>query len=124
MDIKDLNYRYRISPAGFIQAKKQGLHPAQLIALLQKHAVLPLPPGIQQAVKNWEKTETSGHLQAVTLLRLETPEALEKLQRSRANRYITEIITPTTCLIRSGGQDFIRDTLAELGYLVDVQPDV
>ncbi|MEN6434863.1 MAG: helicase-associated domain-containing protein, partial [Anaerolineaceae bacterium] len=118
------DFRYRISPAGFQQASKQGLSPAQIIPLLHKFAENPLPPGILQAIEHWEKAGTTTHIQTAILLRLETAEAMEKLQRTRAARYIVEVITPTTCLIKPGSQGFIRDTLAELGYLMDIKVDV
>ncbi len=118
------DFRYRISPAGFQQASKQGLSPAQIIPLLHKFAENPLPPGILQAIEHWEKEGTTTHIQTAILLRLETAEVMEKLQRTRAARYIVEVITPTTCLIKPGSQGFIRDTLAELGYLMDIKVDV
>ncbi len=118
------DFRYRISPAGFQQASRQGLSPMQLIPFLHKYAENPLPPGIIQAIEHWGKTGTTTHMQTVILLRLENPEALEKLQHTRAARYINEVITPTTCLIKQGSQEIIRDTLAELGYLMDIEVDV
>jgi hypothetical protein len=118
------DFRYRISPAGFQQASRQGLSPAQLIPFLHKVAENPLPPGILQAVEHWDKTGTTTHMQTAIFLRLENPETMEKLQHSRAARFINEVITPTTCLIKKGSQEIIRDTLAELGYLMDIEVDV
>jgi hypothetical protein len=118
------DFYYRISPAGFQQASKQGLSPAQLIPFLHKYAENPLPPGIMQAVEHWDKTGTTNHIHAAILLRLENSETMEKLQHTKAARFINEVITPTTCLIKQGSQEIIRDTLAELGYLVDIEVDV
>lgn len=122
--LKDNIYRYRISHAGFIRAGKQGLQPSQMITLLQKSAEPPLPPGILNAMHHWEKAGSTAHLQSAMLIQLESPAVLKKLQASRAGRYISEVINPTTCLIRPGGKDFVRDALVELGYLLEIADDV
>jgi len=122
--IKDNSYRYRITPAMFLNAQKQGLQAGQFMALLLKHADPPLPPGILQAVQRWEKDGTAALIQPAVILRLENPEVLEKLQHSRAGRYVVEMLSPTACTIRSGGIEAIRNVLAELGYLADIQVDV
>ena len=122
--IKENSYRYRITPAGFINAQKQGLQAAQFVALLNKHADPPLPPAILQAIQRWEKDGNAALVQPAVVLRLENPEVLEKLQRSRAGRFVVEVLSPSICTIRPGGVEAIRNALAELGYLADIQVDV
>jgi hypothetical protein len=102
-----------------VNARKQGLQASQLKALLHKHVDSPLPPGILQAIQRWEKDGTTALVQSATILRLDNPEVIEKLKRSRAGRQILEDLSPTVCTIRSGGVEAIRDALAELGYLID-----
>ncbi len=122
--LKDNIYRFRISHAGLVQAVKQRLQPSQMIALLQKSAEPPLPSGILNAIHHWEKAGSATQLQSAMLIRVESAVVLEKLQASRAGRYISEVINPTTCVIRPGGKDFIRDTLVEMGYLLEIADDV
>ncbi|HPC06582.1 MAG TPA: helicase-associated domain-containing protein [Anaerolineaceae bacterium] len=119
LGLKENTYRYQISPAGLVNARKQGLQVSQLEALLHKHADSPLPPGILQAIQRWEKDGTTALIQSAAILRLDNPEVFEKLKRSRAGRQILEVLSPTVCTIRPGGVEAIRDALAELGYLID-----
>ena len=122
--VKESTYRYRITPAGLVNAQKQGLQASQLEALLHKHADPPLPPGILQALQRWEKDGTAALVKTAVILKLENPELLEKLKRSRAGRQIIEVLSSSTCTVRPGGIEAVRDALAELGYLVDFQLDV
>ncbi len=109
-------YHYRITPAGLERAAAQGLRPRQLLALLRKHAAL-VPPLLAQALERWETAGTQARLEQVVLLRLNNPEILAALRRSRAARYIVEEISPTAVLVRAGTEEKIREALLELGYL-------
>lgn len=114
-------YRYRLTPASLHRAREQGLRPADLLKLLQHNSVSPLPPALIQALERWEKFGVQAHLQQVTLLRVASPEILTALRRSRAARFLGEALNPTTVMIKPGAVQIIRDTLAEIGYLTDVQ---
>ena len=109
-------YHYRITPAGLERAAAQGLRPRQLLALLRKHAAL-LPPLLVQALERWETAGTQARLEQVVLLRLNSPEILAALRKSRAARYIVEEISPSAVLVRAGAEEKVREALLELGYL-------
>lgn len=117
-------YRYRLTPASLSRAALQGLTPPQLISLLKKHSAAPLPPSLMQGLERWMRYGAQARMQQETLLRVASPEILLALQKSRAARYLGEQLTPTTCLVKSGGFSVVAQVLAQLGYLVDNELDV
>lgn len=121
--LKADSYQYRITPASLEEARRQNLQASQLIQLLHTQAEQPLPPGILQAIQHWERDAGATLLQQSWLLRLESAEVMQNLQKTGAARYILEELTPTTCLIRAGGIESIQNTLAEMGYLISIQKD-
>jgi hypothetical protein len=47
------------------------------------------------------------------------PEILEELRKSKAARFLGEIVGPTTVTIQSGAQAKVMAALAEMGLLAD-----
>ncbi len=114
-------FRLRLTPASLERARQQGLTTAHLLALLRRHAAGPLPPTLLAALEHWEKYGLQANLEKTTLLRLTSPEILTALRKTRAARFIVENLTATVVTIRPGGEEAIRQALAELGYLSEEQ---
>ena len=57
--------------------------------------------------------------QKTVLLKVSDPGMIEMLRKSRANRYLGDLLNSTTIQVRSRGLEVVRDVLAENGYLVD-----
>jgi len=112
-------YRFRLTPATLERARQQGLRTAHLLNLLRRGATSPLPPALEQALERWEKLGTQATLDQVTLLRLAAPEMLAALRKSRAARHLGEALSPNVVVIRAGGEEAVRQALAELGYLTE-----
>lgn len=112
-------YLYRVTPTSLQRASRQGLRPAHLQAYLSRSLHLTLPPSFLKALEHWEQNGAQTRLEEAILLRVDAPEILENLQRSTAGRYLGEVLTPTTVMVKAGKQDKVRRALAELGYLVD-----
>jgi hypothetical protein len=112
-------YRYHLSPTSLEAARQQALRPAHLVTLLRKHSSGPIPPNLLQALERWEKFGAQANLQKASLLRVSSPDVLAALGKSRAARQILEVLTPTTALLRPGGEAAIQAALAELGYFSD-----
>jgi hypothetical protein len=112
-------YVYRLSPASLRNAQRQGLKITHLVALLKRHGAGPVPPSLLQALERWESSGTQVKVEAVELLRTTIPEALEALTHSRASRYVLEVLTPTTALLRPGSVETVMAVLTELGYLTE-----
>ncbi|HCC78592.1 MAG: hypothetical protein A2X25_09765 [Chloroflexi bacterium GWB2_49_20] len=117
-DKKD-EYRYRLTPASLKNALQQGLKVSHLLSLLNKYAASPLPPSFVRALTRWELNGTEAKLEQLVVLRLSRPEVLEELRKSRAGRFLGEILGPTTVVVKTGAQAKILAALGELGLLTD-----
>jgi hypothetical protein len=115
------DYRYRITPASLERAKAQGLRPAQLIGLLRRYSVGPLPLALVQALERWENTGTQALLEQVVLLRVTSPDILTALRKTRAARCLGESLNETTVSIRPGTQEQVLACLMEIGYLAEAR---
>ena len=113
-------YNYRITPASLEAARGRGLRSTQLIQVLKRLCEDPLPPLLMRAIERWEETGAEARIEPVTLLRVNSPEILAELRKSRAARYLGESLSPTLVLIRPGSVDQVSRVLAEIGYLADV----
>ncbi len=111
------DYRYQVTPDSLEHARAQGLKTSQLLALLRRHGSTPLPPTFIQALERWDQVGVQARLQEATLLRVDSPAILEALRKSRASRWLGEILSPTIIVIKPGAADAIRRVLLEMGYL-------
>jgi len=121
--VKKDHYQYRILAKSLARAKAQGLSAKQLILLLEKHASNSLAPNIVNAINRWEKDGSSGEGTKMLVLRFRNPETLKILQKSRAKRYIIEVLGPTTIAIESAAARHVRQALIELGHLFEIEED-
>ncbi len=116
---KDDVYRYRISTNSLTRAKDQGLKVEHLLALLAKHSESGIPPVIVKALKRWEVSGTEARLQSQVILKVSKPEVLEEMRRSRAGKFLGEVLSPTTVIVKGGAIQKVMDALAELGLLAE-----
>lgn len=112
-------YRYRVTPASLTRARQQGLRPEHLLSLLQKHTAAPIPPPFVRAIQRWEINGTEARLEHSVVLRVSRPEVLDELRKSKAGRFLGEILGPTTVVVKSGAQTKVLAALAELGLLAE-----
>lgn len=120
---KDDVYRYRISTNSLNKAKEQGLKVEHLLALLARHSDAGAPPTIVKALKRWEVNGTEARVQTQVILKVSKPELLEELRKSRAAKFLGEVLSPTTVIIKSGAIQKVMEALAELGLLAEVATD-
>jgi hypothetical protein len=120
--LKADDYRYLPTVPSLQLAAQQGLKVGQLLSLLAKNAGSDLPPSFVTALKRWELKGTEARLQKQVLLRLSRPELLEELRKSKAGRFLGEVIGPTTIIIKPGAQEKVMAALADLGFLAEVEP--
>ncbi len=117
-------YIYQLTPASLERARLQGLKTAHLTTLLRRHSANPLPPTFIQALERWEKFGAQASLGKASLLRVTAPEILTALRKTRANRFLGELLSPSAVLIRPGGEETVLAALAEMGYLAESKLDV
>jgi hypothetical protein len=116
-------YRYRVTPASLQRAHQQKLKPDQLLALLRKHAAAPLPPPFVRAIQRWELNGTEARVENPIVLMVSRPEVLDELRKSKAGRFLGEILGPTTVVVKSGAQTKVLAALAEMGLLAEDHTD-
>jgi hypothetical protein len=116
-------YHYRLTPASLERAQTQGLRPVHLIGLLRKHGSGPIPPTLLIAMERWEKFGVEANVEKSSLLRVASAEILAALRKTREARYLGEALNDTTIIIKAGGEEPLRNALAELGYLAEVKID-
>jgi hypothetical protein len=112
-------YRYRLAPASLAKARQQGLTMNHLFALLGKHAPS-MPPSLSSALRRWEQNGTEARLEQVLVLRLSSPDLLQKLRNSRAARFLGDPLGPAVVVVKPGAGQKVLDILAEMGYLGEV----
>ncbi|HLO14948.1 MAG TPA: helicase-associated domain-containing protein [Anaerolineales bacterium] len=120
---KDDIYRYRISTNSLTKAKGQGLKAEHLLALLAKHSDAGVPPTLIKALKRWEINGTEARVQTQVILKVSKPEVLEELRKSRAAKFLGEVLSPTTVIIKGGAIQKVMEALTELGLLAEVTAD-
>ena len=114
---QDKEYLYYLTPASLERSRQQGLRISHLASLLKKHTAGPLPPSLVQALERWEQFGVQAGIKKVSLLRVASADILDALRKTRAARYLGEALSPTTVVVKAGGEDAVRNALAELGYL-------
>jgi hypothetical protein len=116
---KDEHYLYRLTAGSLERARQAGLRPSHLLALLRRHAPS-VPPSLARAIERWEERGTEARLEQVTVLRLRSPELLAALRGSRAARFLSEPLGPTTVIVKPGAWEKVLAILAEMGYLGEI----
>jgi len=112
-------FRYRITPESLKKAQNQGLLVSHILTILKRGSQNHLPPSLVKSVERWDKFGTESHIKKYTLLKVSDPGMIDVLRKSRANRYLGDLLNATTIQVNSRGVDVIRDVLAENGYLAE-----
>lgn len=118
---KDDVYRYRLSTGSLSKAREQGLKIEHLLALLAKHSDPGIPPSLVKALKRWEVNGTEARVQTQVILKLSRPEVLEELRKSKASKFLGEVLSPTTVIVKGGAIQKVMEALTELGLLTEVE---
>lgn len=114
-------YVYRVTTRSLTHAKEQGLKAEQLLALLVKHTGNKVPPSLVKALKRWEMNGTEARVQTQVILKVSKPEVLEEMRKSKAARFLGEVLSPTTVIVKGGAIQKVMDALTELGLLTEVE---
>ncbi|MEP7133595.1 MAG: helicase-associated domain-containing protein [Chloroflexota bacterium] len=111
------DFRYRISTHSLAKAKEQGLKIEHLLPLLAKHSAGNVPPTLVKALKRWEVSGTEARAETQVVLRLSRPEILEELRKSKAAKFLGEVLSPTAVVVKSGAIQKVLEALMELGIM-------
>ena len=114
-------YQYQVTARSLTQAKEQGLQAAQLLALLVKYTNGAVPPALVKALKQWEAHGTEARVKNLLVLRVTKPEIVEELRKSKAAKFLGEVLSPTAVIIKNGAESKVLAALAELGLLAEIE---
>jgi hypothetical protein len=116
-------YRYHLSTNSLSRAREQGLRAEHLLVLLTRHTEAGIPPSLVKALKRWEANGTEARVQTQVILKVSRPEILEEMRKSKAAKFLGEVLSPTTVVIKSGAIQKVLEALTELGLLAEVIND-
>jgi hypothetical protein len=120
-DEKPDDYGYRVTAHSLSLAREQGLKAEQLLALLVKHTHGTVPPALVKALKQWETHGTEARVESLLVLRVSRPEIVDEMRKSRAGKFLGELLSPTAVVVREGAVQKVLAALAELGLLAEVK---
>ncbi|RIK30727.1 MAG: hypothetical protein DCC56_10470 [Anaerolineae bacterium] len=121
IETKGNNYKYQITAQSLKHAKEQGLKAEQLLSLLVKHTNGKVPPPLVKALKRWEAKGTEARVETQTVLRVSQPEVLEEMRKSRAGKFLGEVLSPTAVIVKSGAIQKVMEAMIELGLFAEIE---
>ncbi len=121
IETKGINYKYHITAQSLKHAKEQGLKAEQLLSLLVKHTDNKVPPPLVKALKRWEANGTEARAETQTILRVSQPEVLEEMRKSRAGKFLGEVLSPTAVIVKSGAIQKVMEAMIELGLFAEIE---
>ena len=92
-----------------------------MLSLLVKHTDGKVPPPLVKALKRWEVNGTEARVETQVVLRLSKPEVLEEMRKSKAAKFLGEVLSPTAVVVKGGAIQKVMEALAELGLLAEDQ---
>jgi hypothetical protein len=114
-------YIYQVTARSLSHAKEQGLQAGQLLAMLVKHTNSAVPPALVKALKQWEAHGTEARVKNLLVLRVSKPEIVDELRKSKAGKFLGEVLSPTAVVIKNGAESKVLAALAEMGLLAEVE---
>jgi len=115
------DYIYRVTAEALRRATEQGLKAEQLLAMLVKYTKEAVPPAMVKALKRWDANGPEARVESLLVLRVSKPKIMEEMRRSKAGKYLGEILSPTAVVIKSGAIQKVLAELAELGLLAEIK---
>jgi hypothetical protein len=114
-------YQYQVTAHSLTHAKEHGLQASQLLALLVKYTNGAVPPALVKALKQWEALGTEARVKNLLVLRVAKPEILEEMRKSKAAKFLGDVLSPTAVIIKSGAESKVLAALAEMGLLAEIE---
>ena len=113
-------YKYQVTAQSLTHAKEQGLKAEQLLSLLVKYTNGTVPPALVKALKQWEAHGTEARVESLLVLRVSRPEIMEEMRKSKAGKFLGELLSPTAVVVKEGAIQKVMAALAELGLLAEL----
>lgn len=120
-DPKGDDYFYRVTAESLKRATEQGLKAEQLLAMLSKYTKEAVPPAMVKALKRWDVNGAEARVESLLVLRVSKPEIMEEMRKSKAGKFLGELLSPTAVVVNSGAVEKVLAALAELGLLAEIK---
>lgn len=117
------DYLYRVTAESLKRAAEQGLKAEQLLAMLVKHTNGTVPPALVKGLKRWDARGAEARVESLLLLRVNRPEIMEEIRKSKAGKFLGELLSPTAVIVKGGAIQKVLAELAELGVLAEATSD-
>ncbi len=114
-------FKYQVTAQSLTRAKEQGLKAEQLLSLLVKYTSGAVPPALVKALKQWEAHGTEARVESLLVLRVSRPEIMEEMRKSKAGKFLGELLSPTAVVVKSGAIQKVMAALTELGLLAEIE---
>lgn len=114
-------YFYRVTAESLKRTSEQGLKAEQLLAMLVKYTNGTVPPAMVKALKRWDANGPEARMESLHVLRVSRPEVMEEMRRSKARKYLGEMLSPTAVIVKSGAIQKVLEELMELGLLAEIK---
>ncbi|MDO9547065.1 MAG: helicase-associated domain-containing protein [Pelolinea sp.] len=118
------HYRFKISSSAIRRADAQKITVNQIKTLFEKYGKKPVPKNLFIALDRWNKGQLQIELKDQILIRVDSAEILDKIQKSPAKQYIIERLNPTTAIVSSDNLNRLEDAIIKLGYFADIWHEV
>lgn len=110
--------RYRLTVGSLGQALARGIRLEQVLDFLQEASRRPVPGNVAGQLGLWAGRFDQVRLEEVTLLRARSERVIKELSVLPETRdLITQVISPTTALVRKRDLPQLQSALLKLGYL-------
>ena len=117
------DYLYRVTAESLRRSAEQGLKAEQLLAMLVKYTNGTVPPALVKGLKRWDAHGPEARVESLLVLRVSKPEIMEEIRKSKAGKFLGELLSPTAVIVKSGAIQKVLAELAELGLLAEVISD-
>ncbi len=117
------DYLYRVTAESLRRATEQGLKAEQLLAMLVKYTNGAVPPALVKGLKRWDAHGPEARVESLLVLRVSKPEIMEEIRKSKAGKFLGELLSPTAVIVKGGAIQKVLAELAELGLLAEVISD-
>ena len=120
---KNDEFTYSVSAKSLKRANEQGLKAEQLLAMLVKYTNGTVPPALVKSLKRWDSHGAEAKVESLLVLRVTSPEVMEEMRKSKAGKFLGELLSPTAVVVKSGAVEKVMAVLTELGLLAEVISD-
>ena len=117
-------YTYRLTPASLARARAQRIDASRIVESLQRAGHAEAPPSVVRAVQRWSSKGSEAAIVRPIVLQVKSQAIMKRIQASAKTRgLIGDLLGPTAVRVPKKHWQKLRNALAELGLLVDIEDE-